>query len=154
MLEAGDKLPDFALPDETGKERRLADLVGRKGLIIYVYPKDNTPGCTTEALEFSEHLTQLRRQGFNAVGLSKDSVKSHCNFIAKHSLRVPLLSDPEAELIQALGAWGEKKMRGRTYQGIIRSTFVVDTEGRVLLAYPSVKAKGHAESVRADLRQL
>ena len=154
MLEVGDKVPKFKLADETGSEKTLKDLVRKKGAVIYTYPKDNTPVCTVEAKEFTEHLTAFRRRGYEVVGLSKDSVKSHCNFIEKHELRVPLLSDPEAELIQGLGAWGEKKMRGKTYMGIIRATFIVDTRGKVLKVYPKVKTAGHAEQVLEDLKSL
>jgi thioredoxin-dependent peroxiredoxin len=154
MIAIGKKLPEFALADQTGEEKRLADLVGRKGLVIYAYPKDNTSGCTVEALEFTQQLTSFRRRGFNVVGISKDSVKAHCNFIDKHELRVALLSDPEAELLQAMGAWGEKKSRGRTSMGIIRSTVVVSQTGTVLKTYPKVKAKGHAEQVLAELKSL
>jgi len=154
MLKEGDLLPKFKLPDESGKEKTLKDLVRKKGMVLYTYPKDNTSGCTIEAKEFTEHLAAFRRRGFEVVGLSKDSVKSHCNFIEKHELKLPLLSDPEAELIQGLGAWGEKKMRGRTYQGILRATFVVDAKGKVLKVYPKVKARGHAEQVLEDLTSL
>ncbi|MBW2527133.1 MAG: peroxiredoxin [Deltaproteobacteria bacterium] len=154
MLDVGDKIPKFALPDQTGKAQRFKDLVGRKGLVLYTYPKDNTSGCTVEAKEFTAELTSFRRRGYNVVGLSKDSVKSHAGFIAKQELKVPLLSDPDAELIQGLGAWGKKTMAGREYMGIIRATFVFDAKGKVLKAYPKVKAKGHAEQVLADLKEL
>lgn len=154
MLDVGDKLPEFTLSDETGQPKKLQDLVRKKGAVIYTYPKDNTSGCTIEANEFTEHLTAFRRRGYEVVGVSKDSVKSHCNFIEKHGLKVRLLSDPEAELLSGLGAWGEKKMRGRTYMGILRTTFVVDPKGKVLKVYPSVKAKGHAAQVLEDLKAL
>ncbi len=154
MLKEGDTLPTFKLPDESGKDKTFKDLVRKKGMVLYTYPKDNTSGCTIEAKEFTEHLTAFRRRGFEVVGLSKDTVKSHCNFIEKHGLKVPLLSDPEAGLIQGLGAWGEKKMSGRTYMGILRATFVVDAKGKVLKVYPKVKARGHAEQVLEDLKSL
>lgn len=154
MLDVGKKVPKFKLSDETGEEKTFADLVRKKGLVIYLYPKDNTPGCTVEAIEFTAQLTAFRRRGYEVVGLSKDSVKSHCNFIDKHALRVPLLSDPEAKLIEGLGAWGPKKMAGREYMGIIRSTFVVGSDGRVLKVYPKVKTKGHAVQVLEDLNNI
>lgn len=151
MLDAGDRIPKFSLPDETGKPKTLKDLAGRKGLVLYTYPKDNTSGCTTEGKEFTALLTKFRRKGYNVVGLSKDSVASHVKFIDKQELRIPLLSDPETELIEGLGAWGKKKMSGREYMGIIRATFIVDAKGKVLKAYPKVKARGHADQVLADL---
>lgn len=154
MLEPGDKVPTFHLSDETGQKKSLKDLVRKKGAVIYTYPKDNTSGCTIEAKEFTEHLATFRRRGYEVVGLSKDSVKSHCNFIEKHELRIPLLSDPEAELIQGLGAWAEKKSGGKTRMGIVRATFVVDAKGKILKTYPSVKARGHAEQVLDDLKSL
>lgn len=154
MIDVGTKLPAFTLQDETGAERTFADLTRKKGLVIYAYPKDNTPGCTIEGQEFTAQLATFRRKGWEVVGLSKDSVKSHCSFIEKQGLKVPLLSDPEATLLEALGAWGEKKMAGKTSVGIIRSTFVVGADGKVLKVYPTVKAQGHAEQVLADLKDL
>ncbi|MCD6496774.1 MAG: peroxiredoxin [Deltaproteobacteria bacterium] len=154
MLQPGQNLPYFDLPDHKGKNQTFDDLVGRRGLVVYFYPKDNTSGCTTEAMEFSADLTTFRRRGFNVLGVSKDSVRSHSNFVEKYKLRVPLLSDPDTTFIQAVGAWGKKQSRGRTYMGILRSTLVVDREGTVLLAYPSVKARGHAKQVLADIKDL
>lgn len=154
MLDVGKKVPKFKLSDETGEEKTFADLTRKKGLVFYVYPKDNTPGCTVESIEFTEHLTAFRRRGYEVVGVSKDSVKSHCNFIEKHSLRVVLLSDPDGKLIEGLGAWGEKKMAGRTYMGILRSTFVVGADGKVLSVYPKVNTNGHAAKVLEDLAAL
>ena len=154
MLDVGDKIPKFCLPDQTGKDQTFKSIVGRKGLVLYTYPKDNTSGCTVEAKEFTAELTAFRRRGYNVVGLSKDSVKSHAGFVQKQELKLQLLSDPETELIQGLGAWGQKKMAGRSYMGIIRATFVFAANGKVLAAYPKVKAKGHAEQVLADLKRL
>ena len=154
MLDRGEPCPAFQLPDQTGALRSLRELMGRKGLVLYAYPKDNTPGCTLEALEFTAELPAFRRKGYNVVGLSKDSVVAHQKFITCHSLGIPLLSDPEASLLQALGAWGPKTMRGRTSLGILRSTFVFGAEGRLLKAYPRVKAEGHAAQVLADLATL
>ena len=154
MLAVGDKLPTFQLKDQDGTVRTFSDLARKKGLVLYVYPKDNTSGCTVEAQEFTAQLTAFRRRGYEVVGVSKDSEKAHRNFIEKQGLKLTLLSDPEAELIQALGAWGEKKMRGRTYMGIVRSTFVVDADGVVRKVYPKVKARGHAEAGLQDLKSL
>ena len=154
MLDAGDKIPKFKLPDESGQAKAFKDLTGKKGLVLYFYPKDNTSGCTVEAKEFTDQLTAFRRRGYNVVGVSKDSVASHCKFIDKHGLKVQLISDPETVLIQGMGAWGEKKMAGREYMGIIRRTFVINDKGKVLKAYPKVKAAGHAEQVLEDLKGL
>jgi len=154
MLEPGELLPELILQDETGAERRFADLARKKGLVIYLYPKDNTPGCTLEGQEFTALLPRFRRLGYEVVGLSKDSVASHCHFVEKQGLGVTLLSDPDGAFIQGIGAWGEKKMRGKSYQGILRTTVVVGADGRVLKVYPGVKAAGHAEAVLADLRAL
>ena len=150
-IMAAKKAPVFKLADQTGQERTLADLSGPKGLILYVYPKDSTSGCTLEAQEFRDHLPDFKQAGYQVAGLSKDSVKSHQNFAGKHDLGFPLLSDPEAGLIKALGSWGEKKMAGKTYEGIIRSTYVLDTRGHLVKTYAGVKAKGHAAQVLADL---
>ncbi len=154
MIAIGDKLTAFSLADQTGKDKTLADLTGRKGLVLYAYPKDNTSGCTIEAQEFTAQLTAFRRRGYNVVGISRDSVEAHGRFIEKRELRVDLLSDPDATLLQAMGAWGEKKSYGRTSVGIIRRTVVVSAEGKVLATYPKVKARGHAEQVLGDLKQL
>lgn len=155
MLDPGDKLPDFKLPDQTGQERTLTELAGSKGLVLYVYPKDNTAGCAAEAEEFRDLKGDFERMGFRVVGLSKDSIKSHVRFADKYRLTFPLLSDPETGLIQALGAWGEKKMAGRVFEGVFRSTWVADKTGRIIQAYPRVKrAKGHAINVLADLKEM
>ena len=154
MLTPGDTLPPFSLPDENGKPRTLADLSGARGLVLYVYPKDDTPGCTVEAQDFRDHLDDIRAAGFNVVGVSKDSAQSHCSFIAKYDLTFPLLTDSDATLLTAIGAWGEKTMYGRTSLGIIRSTFVADPKGKLLKVYPNVRAKGHAAKVVGELKAL
>lgn len=154
MPGSREKTVSFNLQDENGRSRSFEDLVGRKGLVMYVYPRDSTSGCTLEAKEFSERLASFRRRGYNVVGVSKDSVSSHSRFIEKSCLSIPLLSDPEASLIKGLGAWGEKKMAGRTFHGTVRSTFVLDMQGKIIKAYFKVKAKGHAEQVLEDLDSL
>lgn len=133
--------------DENGKEVSLRDIVLGKWTVLYVYPKDNTPGCTTEAKEFTELLPEFERLGFQVIGVSKDSVKSHAKFKEKQGLRVKLLSDPKAELIKALGAWGKKKRYGREYEGVIRSTFIFNPEGKIVWKKLNVRAKGHAAKV-------
>ncbi len=151
MIEAGAKLPQFSLPDQSGEEKTLADLSGPKGLVLFAYPKDNTSGCTAEANEFQERLADFQALGYNLAGLSRDSVKSHVNFAAKLGLAYPLLSDPETGLLQALGAWGSKKVKGEVKFGPVRSTVVTDAKGRVAATYFKVKAKGHAQTVLEDL---
>lgn len=151
MLAVGERLPNFSLPDQTGREKAFAELCGPKGLVLYVYPKDNTPGCTREAEGFREALSALRAKGVSVVGLSKDSVGSHAGFCAKYALDFPLLSDPQLSLIKALGAWGRKKSYGKETEGVIRSTFVFDARGLLLKAYPNVKVDGHVAAVLNDL---
>ena len=151
MLSQGDKLPKFNLPDQSEMAKTFQDLVGKKGLVLFVYSKDNTSGCTNEASEFQAKLTNFRRRGYNVAGLSKDTAASHAKFAAKLGLKYSLLADSELGLLQALGAWGEKKLYGKVSQGAIRSTFVADAKGKLITVYPKVKAKGHAEQVLADL---
>ena len=153
-MEKGKKIPKFKLSDQSGEEKQFADLAGPNGLVLYAYPKDNTSGCTAEAQEFRDELNRLSEMGYGLAGLSKDSVKSHQNFAAKHELNFPLLSDPETGFLQALGAWGEKKMAGKTYQGTIRSTYVFDSKGKLTKSYDKVKAKGHAQKVVEDLKDV
>lgn len=140
--------------DEDGKEVALGDVVKGKWTVLYVYPKDNTPGCTTEAKEFTELLPEFERLGFQVIGVSKDSVKSHQRFKEKHGLKVKLLSDPNAELIKALGAWGKKKSYGREYEGVIRSTFILNPDGEIVWKKIKVRAKGHAAKVLEEARKL
>lgn len=150
-MEAGEKIPALELPDQDGKTRTVKDLAGPKGLVLYAYPKDDTPGCTIEAQDFRDRVGELRELGYEVAGISRDPAASHCKFIDKYGLNFPLLTDEDASFLETIGAYGEKKMYGRTSMGIIRSTVVVDPEGRVVKHYPKVKAKGHAERVVRDL---
>ncbi len=150
MLKSGDRAPAFDLPSDAGRNVALADFAG-KTLVVYFYPKDNTPGCTREAQAFTKLLGAFRKAGADVVGVSKDSVASHCNFRDKLGLKVPLLSDPELKVHKAFGAWGEKTMYGKKVTGVIRSTFVIGPEGKVSRVYPSVKVDGHAEAVLAEV---
>lgn len=154
MIDSGTKIPKFSLPDQSGDNKSFADLTGKNGLILYAYPKDNTPGCSIEAQEFNALIPAFKKLGFSVIGISKDSVKSHCGFTEKFALAFPLLSDPDRALLEPLGAWGEKKMYGKPVTGIIRSTFVFDAKGKAVKVYPNVKAKGHAEKVLTDLKDL
>lgn len=152
MIQEGEKIPELKLPDQDGKERTLTDLAGPAGLVLYVYPKDNTPGCTTEAQDFRDRVGDFEELGFHIAGVSRDSAASHCGFIAKHELNFPLLTDADGEYLEKIGAFGDKKMYGKVTRGIIRSTFVINRKGEVLKAYGNVRAKGHAERVYGDLQ--
>ena len=151
-LAQGDKAPDFELPTQDGvfslaEELQKAD----RGVVVYFYPKAMTPGCTTEACDFRDSLNSLRGAGYTVVGISPDSVKSLVSFTDRDSLNFPLASDPEKEVLEAYGAFGEKKNYGRVVQGVIRSTFVVGKDGTITDAKYNVKATGHVARLRRDL---
>lgn len=145
-LEAGDKAPAFTLPDQDGKPVSLRDFAGST-VVVYFYPADDTPGCTKEACQFNENLSAFQRSGATVVGISPDGAAKHVKFRGKYGLAFPLLSDPEHEVMEAYGAWGEKTMYGKKTVGTIRSTFVVDEKGRVAHAWYNVRADGHAAKV-------
>jgi peroxiredoxin Q/BCP len=147
------KAYEFCLPNQDEVEICLRDLKG-KWIILYFYPKDNTPGCTLEAKEFSELLDQFEESGAIIIGISPDSPKKHCNFIEKHNLNITLLSDEKKETLKAYGAWGKKKMYGKEYEGVIRSTFIINPKGEIVKEYKKVRAKGHALKVLEDLKSL
>jgi thioredoxin-dependent peroxiredoxin len=154
MLIAGDKFPDFSLLDQDAKHRSLGDLAGKEGLILYVYPKDDTPGCTVEAQDFRGQVEALSAKGYKVAGLSKDSAASHCLFIEKYELNFPLLSDEGdegGEFLLSIGSFGEKNMYGKMVTGILRSTFVIGRDGVLRRVYRNVKATGHAAKVVRDL---
>ena len=151
MLKAGDAAPTFKAPADSGSELSLEDFKG-KTLVLYFYPKDDTPGCTVEANEFTALAGEFAAAGVTVLGVSRDTVKSHCKFRDKYGLKVALLSDPELTIHNAYGAWGEKTMYGKKVEGVLRSTFVIDGRGVVVKAYPNVKAAGHAAKVLADLQ--
>lgn len=146
-------LPDFELLDDQGATVTAAGLRGH-WTVIYAYPKDNTPGCTTEACDFRDAWARVEALGARVYGISKDSVKSHQGFIAKQGLPFRLLSDPEAKLLKALGAYGRKVMYGKEMEGIIRSTFLVDPTGAIRKAWPKVSVKGHVQAVLEALEAL
>lgn len=151
MVKAGDAAPTFKAPADSGSDLSLEDFKG-KTLVLYFYPKDDTPGCTVEANEFTALADEFAAAGATVLGVSRDTVKSHCKFRDKYGLKVALLSDPELTLHNAYGAWGEKTMYGKKVEGVLRSTFVIDGRGVVVKAYPNVKAAGHAAKVLADLQ--
>jgi peroxiredoxin Q/BCP len=152
-VEIGDRVPDFSLPRDGGGVVGPADYRGRK-LVLYFYPKDDTPGCTTEALEFTARLPEFEAAGTAVLAISKDSVKSHDRFRDKHGLSVPLLSDESGAVVEKFGLWGEKKMYGRTFMGVERATYLVDADGFVRRVWRSVKVSGHVEEVLEAARAL
>jgi len=145
--------PDFSLSNAQDKVVSKADFQGN-WLLLYFYPKDNTPGCTVEAKDFSYYLEEFDKLNVKIVGVSKDSVKSHSNFIAKHDLKIELLSDPELKAIKAYKAWGIKKNYGREYEGLIRSTFLINPQGLIAKYWHNVKAKGHAERILKETNKI
>ena len=150
MLTEGTLAPDFTLPSDGGSEVTLSDYRGKK-VVLYFYPKDNTSGCTTEACNFRDDYSQIIAAGAVVLGVSPDTVKSHDKFKLKFELPFALLSDPDHRVAEMYGAWGEKKMYGKTYMGILRSTFVIDQEGRIIKVFPKVKVKDHSQEVLAVL---
>jgi peroxiredoxin Q/BCP len=153
MLQEGKKAPAFSLASSSGKKVALKDYAGQK-LVLYFYPKDDTPGCTTEAKDFRDAEKKLAKTGTAVLGVSKDTVEKHCKFIDKYELNFPLLSDPEGTTIEAYGAWGEKNLYGKKSMGIIRTTVVIDEQGVVRKVFPKVKVAGHVEQVLEALGEL
>ena len=149
-LAPGDPAPDFTLPDADGRDVALTSRRGRK-VVLYVYPKASTPGCTTQACDFRDSLQSLQAAGYEVLGLSPDRPAALAAFRDEHGLTFPLLSDPSAQVLAAYGAYGEKSLYGKTVVGVIRSTFVLDEEGTVLRAAYGVKAAGHVAKLRRDL---
>jgi peroxiredoxin Q/BCP len=146
MIREGRKAPAFSLESSEGGKVALKDLAG-KYAVIYFYPRDNTPGCTTEANDFNKALPKLKARNAVVIGVSKDSIASHCKFADKYRLKFPLLSDPEGKMLEKYGAWGEKNMYGKKSMGILRSTVLVGPDGKVIKHFPRVKVKGHIEEV-------
>jgi peroxiredoxin Q/BCP len=152
-LAPGDNAPDFTLSDHAGNSVTLSALRGSP-VVLYVYPKDDTPGCTRESCDFRDNMGVLQKHGVRVFGLSKDSVKSHQKFVEKYELNFPLLSDPDAKTIAAYGAWVEKSMYGKKYMGIDRSTFLIDADGKIAHIWRSVKVDGHVTDVLDALKKL
>ena len=151
---AGDTMPDIAMETPDGGTVNPSDFKGRK-LVLFFYPKDNTPGCTTEAKDFSALKSEFDAAGVDLLGVSKDSAKKHQNFIAKHSLTTPLATDAEeGGLSDALGIWTEKQMYGKSYMGMVRTTYLVDAQGKIAQVWDKVKVKGHAAEVLAAASAL
>jgi peroxiredoxin Q/BCP len=152
-LAIGDKVPEFAMPNQKGEIIKLENLIG-KWSVIYFYPRDDTPGCTIEAKEFSELSSKFEENGASIYGVSPDTEAKHCKFIEKHGLKVELLADTESTMLIDYGVWQEKQMYGKTYMGVVRTTYLVDPEGTITEAWTKVKAKGHAEAVLERLIEL
>lgn len=149
-LSPGDEAPDFTLPDSEGKEVSLRDFRGRS-VVVYFYPAASTPGCTKQACDFRDNLAELNDAGYQVVGISPDTQAKLAKFVSNEGLTFPLLGDPEKSVIEAWGAYGEKKNYGKTYLGVIRSTFVVDPDGKIAHAFYNVRATGHVAKLIRDL---
>lgn len=151
MIKIGNTAPAFTLQDQEGKTHSLSDYRGKK-VLLYFYPKDDTPGCTTEACNFRDDYSELKKMGLAILGVSKDSIKSHKKFAEKYSLSFPILSDESLETIQAYGVWKLKKFMGREYMGVDRVSFLIDEKGKIAKIYEAVKAAEHAKEVKADVQ--
>jgi peroxiredoxin Q/BCP len=150
--QIGQSAPDFSTPDHNNNIINLADL--NEWIVLYFYPKDNTPGCTTEAQDFTELSSEFTALGAKIIGVSPDSATSHCKFIDKHNLSITLLTDPEHKLIEAYGAWRLKKFMGKEYMGVARSTFLISPDKIIAYTWPNVKTKGHAQAVCKKIQEL
>lgn len=153
LFEINSPAPAFSLPDSQGKIISNEDYLG-KWLILYFYPKDDTPGCSLEANDFSRLVGDFKDLGVEIVGVSKDSTQSHCNFIEKHKLKINLLSDLDLQVIKSYKAWGIKKNYGKEYEGLIRSTFLINPQGKLTKYWSNVRAKGHADRVLKEVKKL
>ncbi|MBR6708396.1 MAG: thioredoxin-dependent thiol peroxidase [Clostridia bacterium] len=150
MLEVGNKAPQFTLNDKNGNPVSLSDFLGKK-VVLYFYPKDNTPGCTRQACAFAGAYAEFQARGIEVIGVSKDSAASHVKFAEKHGLPFVLLSDPERQAIEAYGVWQEKKQCGQVSMGVVRTTFVIDEQGNIERIMPKVKPDTNAEEILAAL---
>ncbi len=153
MLQVGDSVPEFCLPNQDEEEICFRDIKGR-WIVLYFYPKDNTPGCTMEACDFTAALPDFENLDAIVLGVSPDSPKKHRNFIEKKELKITLLSDEEKELCKAFGVWQLKKNYGREYMGVVRSTFIISPEGKIAAMWDKVRVKGHVDEVKEKLKAL
>lgn len=154
LLEAGKKAPAFTLQNENGEKLKLKDILGSEGVVLFFYPKDNTPGCTKEACAFRDLKAEFGKLGWNIYGVSADPPESHQKFIAKQNLNFSLLADPEHKILEKFGVWQEKKMYGRAFMGIVRSTFLINAAEKIVKVYPKVKVSEHADQVLKDIQEL
>ncbi|WP_411823888.1 thioredoxin-dependent thiol peroxidase [Leptospira sp. 'Mane'] len=153
-LIVGKKAPGFTAKNANDESVKLADLVGKNGIVLYFYPRDMTPGCTTEACDFRDNFARIKKLGYNVVGISKDTTKSHTKFIEKQNLNFDLISDETGEICEKYGVWREKVFMGRRGLGIVRSTFILDSSLKIKKIYDSVKVKGHVEEIIKDIQEL
>ena len=153
ILEVGDNAPDFAIPNQNGEIITLKSFED-KWSVIYFYPRDDTPGCTIEAKEFTDLNKEFDKQGCIVAGVSPDNEAKHCKFIDKYNLKIELLADTEKIMLDDYGVWQEKSMYGKTYMGVVRTTYLINPDGNISEAWPKVKAKGHAEAVLNRLIEL
>lgn len=151
MLKEGAKAPSFSLPDSDGKMRKLSDYKGKKNVVLYFYPKDDTPGCTIEARDFTKHLAEIHRLNAEVLGVSSDGEESHCDFTDKYKLKVTLLSDPKSRTIKKYDAYGDKGIFG---WGTLRKTYIIGKDGKIAKIYPKVQPFGHAVQVIKDIKGL
>lgn len=149
-VKEGEKAPDFIGKNQEDKEIKLSDFKGKK-LILYFYPKDNTPGCTAESCNLNENYDQLTKLGFEVIGVSPDGITSHQKFIAKYNLAFHLIADTEKKILEAYGAWGEKKLYGKTYMGVLRTTFVISEDGIIEKIFEKVNTKDHTRQILSEL---
>lgn len=152
MLKEGDKAPIFKGNNQDDKEIKLSDFAGKK-VILYFYPKDNTPGCTAESCNLNDNYDALTSKGFEVIGVSPDSITSHQKFIAKHQLQFNLIADTEKEILQQYDAWGLKKLYGREYMGVLRKTFIIDENGLIVKIFEKVKTKDHTNQILSELEK-
>ncbi|MBQ8475333.1 MAG: thioredoxin-dependent thiol peroxidase [Clostridia bacterium] len=150
MLKAGEKAPDFTLQDKNGNNVSLSNFLGKK-VVVYFYPKDNTPGCTRQACAFAAAYDGFKEKNVEVIGISRDSVASHVKFAEKHGLPFVLLSDPELKAIEAYGVWQEKKLYGKVSMGVVRTTFIIDENGMIEKVMPKVKPDTNAAEILAEL---
>jgi thioredoxin-dependent peroxiredoxin len=153
MIKENIKAPDFTLPSTNGEKQKLKDLLG-KYVVIYFYPKDDTPGCTIETNDFNKLLPKFKKLNCEIIGISKDNIKSHDKFREKFKIKFDLLSDEELKVIKKYEVWGKKKFMGKEFMGIIRSTFLIDKKGKIIKVWDNVKVKDHAKEVLETLKLL
>ena len=152
-MQIGDQAPEFALPDQQGNMVKLSDFTGQK-VVLYFYPKDNTPGCTRQACAFAAAYDEFKKRDLAVIGISKDSAESHRKFAEKHNLPFILLADPDLQAIQAYGVWQEKKLYGKVSMGVVRTTFIISEDGRIAAVMPKVKPDTNATEILAMLDQV
>lgn len=153
-IETGSKVKNQSVVLEDGSKKKLKELLGKKGMVLYFYPRDNTPGCTKEACSFRDHNSDIKKLGYSIVGVSADSVESHQKFIARQSINFPLISDESTELCEQFGVWKEKNMYGKKFMGIQRATFLLDSNLKIIHAWPKVKVDNHTREIMEVIKEV